>query len=139
MSNSTPLTAYQKTSGMLYFARMLDKIRLHHHQQLREDFHQNLGKGFDERCLDYLRISYAALQKRVLEGGSDEEILEWCFQTGRQLNESDIFIWNQFISKAGWNDLTTPILERRKKENGLENRAGISTMLEFFEFDEGRK
>jgi Domain of unknown function (DUF5069) len=136
---TAPLSAYQETLGMLYFARMLDKIRLHAAGNLRQDFCDNLGSGFDGRCVNYLRVDYADLVDRVLSGGTDEEILQWCYQTGRELSEGDLFIWNQYLKKVGWNDGTTEILIRRKKESGLEGRDEIQTMLEYFEYDEGRK
>jgi Domain of unknown function (DUF5069) len=41
------------------------------------------------------------LVDRVLKGGSDEEILEWCFANGRRLNQEEIFVWNQFMTKRG--------------------------------------
>lgn len=134
-----PISAYQETLGMMYFARMLDKIRLHAKGELRADFCENLGSGLDGRCVGFLQVGYEALVKRVLLGGSDEEALEWCFATGRRLNEGDIFIWNEFLRKVGWNDGVSEILTRRKKESGLENREEIQTMLEYFEYDEGRK
>jgi hypothetical protein len=134
-----PLSAYQETLGMIYFSRMLDKIRLHAAGNLREDFCDNLGSGFDSRCTNYLRVDYATLVDRVLAGGTDEEILKWCFETGRELSEGDIYIWNQYLSKVGWQDGVTEILTRRKKESGFENRDEIQTMLEYFEYDEGRK
>lgn len=134
-----PLSAYQETLGMIYFARMLDKIRLHSVGELAEDFQANLGAGFDERCADFLRVKYSELHHRTLQGGSDEEILQWCFETGRELSEGDILIWNQFLSKRGWNDEASEILTRRKKESGLESRDEIQTMAEYFEYDEGRK
>lgn len=124
---------------MIYFARMLDKIRLHAADKLREDFCDNLGTGFDSRCVNFLRIDYQALVTRVLQGGSDEEILNWCFESGRDLSEGDLFIWNQYLSKVGWNDSLSETLIRRKKESGLEGRDEIQTMLEYFEYDEGRK
>ena len=124
---------------MIYFARMLDKIRLHAAGNLREDFCDNLGSGFDSRCVNFLRVDYQALVTRVLQGGSDEEILNWCFESGRKLSEGDIFIWNQYLSKVGWNDSLSETLIRRKKESGLEGRDEIQTMLEYFEYDEGRK
>ncbi|GAA5130198.1 DUF5069 domain-containing protein [Luteolibacter yonseiensis] len=136
---SAPLSAYQETLGMVYFARMLDKIRLHAAENLREDFCENLGKGFDGRCLNFLRVDYDDLKARVLIGGGDEEILNWCFEAGRPLNEGDIFVWNQYMKKAGWKDGTTEMLIRRKRESGLENRDEIETMAEYFEYDEGRK
>jgi gluconokinase len=136
---SAPLSAYQETLGMIYFARMLDKIRLHAAGKLREDFCDNLGSGFDSRCVNFLRVDYQALVARVLQGGSDEEILNWCFENGRELSEGDIFIWNQYLSKVGWNDSLSETLLRRKKESGLEGRGEIQTMLEYFDYDEGRK
>ncbi len=135
----TPISAYTETDGMIYFARMLDKIRKKAGGTLREDFLENLGKGFDLRCADFLRVSYDALVARTLEGGSDEEVLDWCFQTGRPLNEGDIAIWNEYLSKRCLNDSGTPILEGRKAESNLQDRDDIQTMLEYFEVDEGRK
>lgn len=136
---SAPLSAYQETLGMTYFARMLDKIRLNAAGSLREDFCDNLGTGLDGRCVGFLQVDYAKLVERVLLGGSDEMILNWCFQIGRALTENDVFIWNQYLKKVGWNDATSEILIRRKKESGLENRDEIQTMVEYFEYDEGRK
>lgn len=134
-----PITAYQETLGMCYFARMIHKIRINAEGNLREDFTSNLGSGFDGRCTGFLKVSYDKLVERTLAGGSDEELLEWCYENGRRLDENDIFIWNNYILKVGWNDGTTEILTRRKKESGLENRDEIQTMFEYFEYDEGRK
>jgi len=135
----TPISAYQETRGMVYFPRMLDKIRKHAAGELREDFHNFLGSGFDGMICDFLRVDYAAVRERTLEGGSDEDLLDWCFAQGRALNEQDIRIWNLFLTKLGTNDFVTEILRTRKEENGLGDRDDIQTMMEFFEVDEGRK
>ncbi len=74
-----PGSAYETIDGMLYLPRMLSKIRLFAQGELRPDFHANLGKGADGWCCNFLRVNYAELRDRVLAGGSDEEILEWCF------------------------------------------------------------
>lgn len=124
---------------MIYFARMLDKIRLHAAGDLKDDFCDNLGSGFDGRCAGFLGVGYDPLVERVLQGGSDEEVLNWCFASGRALSENDIFIWNQYLSKVGWKDGTSETLARRKRESGLEARDEIQTMVEYFEYDEGRK
>ncbi len=135
----TPKSAYEKTGGMMYFPRMLSKIRLYASGELRPDFHANLGKGADNWCVGYLRVNYDELRKRVLEGGTDEEVLQWCFEKGRSLNDIDLMVWNSFIAKLGWNDLATGRLEKYKAETGLSGRKDIVTMPEFFEVDEGRK
>jgi len=137
--NTPPISAYQQTLGMLYFARMLDKIRKFARGELQADFHKNLGSGFDGRCSGYLRVRYEDLKRRTLEGGSEEEILRWCFRNGRELNTDDILIWNEFIRKRGWNDEASATLAKYKQESGLSDRHEIQTMIEYFEFDEGRK
>ena len=136
--NEVPISAFLETRGMLYFARMLDKIRKHADSRLRVDFTDNLGKGFDERCCGYLRVAYADLRDRTLQGGSDDEILSWCFQTGRALDQADLLVWNEFLRKRGWNDTASELLARRKQESGLGDRDEIQTMLQYFEYDEGR-
>ena len=123
---------------MRYFPRMLDKIRLHAKGELRPDFHENLGKGMDARCCDFLRVDYDALKNRLIEGGTDEEVLEWCYTSGRRLNDGDLFVWNGFASKIGWKDFASNRLKQLKAESGLSHRDDIQTMGDFFEVDEGR-
>ncbi len=137
--NTVPRSARDETAGMMYFARMLDKIRLHDANALRADLHANLGLGADSWCTGFLRVSYTDLRERTLEGGTDEEILQWCFQKGRCLDKTDLFIWNQAISKLGWRDRATPFLEKFKAESGLAHRNDLVTMADYFDVDEGRK
>ena len=96
-----PRSACDKVGGIVYFARMLDKIRLHAAGKLPPDYHQNLSKGFDGRCSRFLRVDYAALRERVLQGGTDQEILEWSFEKGRRPTEEEILVWNSFMRKRG--------------------------------------
>src|SRR6266581_145228 len=95
---------FEKVGGLFYFGRMLDKIRLHAKGELPADYHENLGKGFDEKCVTFLRIKYHQLTEYVKRGGSDEEILQWCFSVGRKPSENDVYVWNEFMRKRGWND-----------------------------------
>ncbi|MES2309885.1 MAG: DUF5069 domain-containing protein [Verrucomicrobiota bacterium] len=78
-------------------------------------------------------------KNKILEGGSDEEILEWCFQRGRALNETDLLIWNAFARKLGWNDRATPLLEKCKSESKLASHTELVTIFDYMEMDEGRK
>jgi hypothetical protein len=135
-----PKSPREVTHGMMYFPRMLDKIRLHACGELHEDYHPNLGtpRTADNMCCNFLRVHYRDLCERVLQGGSDEEVLDWCFEKGRRLNEGDLFVWNGFASKLGWRDSVTPRLEQRKKEYGIADRADIVTIPDLIDFDEGR-
>ncbi len=135
-----PKSPKEMTGGMMYFPRMLDKIRLLASDELSADYHPNLGgaRAADGACCNFLRVNYADLRERVLQGGTDEEILEWCFENGRRLNEGDLVIWNCFASKLGWNDFATPMLERQKRKYGIADRSDIGTIPDLIDFDEGR-
>jgi hypothetical protein len=128
----------EKVGGLFYFGRMLDKIRLHSKGNLPSDYHANLGKGFDEKCVRLLQVNYARLVERVKNGGPDEEVLQWCFDNGRRPIEDDIYVWNEFMRKRGWNDEVSEILKRRKAEAGMSDRADIQTAFQFIDADEGR-
>ena len=127
-----------KVGGLAYFGRMLDKIRAHQKNELPSDYLANLGRGFDEFCTKFLHLQYHDVVRRVKEGGSDEEILWWCFDKGRRPSENEIYVWNEFMRKRGWNDAITETLKRRKKEAGLAARSEIDTMFAFIDVDEGR-
>jgi gluconokinase len=135
-----PRSPKEMTRGMMYFPRMLDKIRMHARGELHEDYHKNFGtaRTADSACCNFLRVHHRELCERVKQGGTDEEILEWCFEKGRQLNEGDILVWNGFISKLGWRDFATPTLESAKKKAGIPNRDDIATITDFIDFDEDR-
>lgn len=125
----------------MYFPRMLDKIRLHARGELPEDYHANLGRPrtADGACTNFLRMNYNVLCQRVLKGGTDDEILEWCYQNGRRLNAGDMTVWNGFISKLGWNDFASPVLDAEKEKCGIAHRIDITTIPELIDLDEKRR
>jgi gluconokinase len=127
-----------KVGDLVYFGRMLDKIRAHARGELPDDYVPNLGKGFDGRCLRFLHLKYDDLVAETKKGGSDDELLEWAYKNGRKPSDEEIEIWSEFMRKAGWNDDVTETVERRKRESGLTNRDDIRTMFNFIDADEGR-
>jgi hypothetical protein len=129
---------YVKTGGLVYFARMIDKIRAQAKGELPEEYRANLGRGFDASCASFLRVSYDQLVDWVKEGGSDEEILHGCFNTGRRPSDDEIYVWNEFMRKRGWNDEISETLKRRKKESGMAGRSELETMFAYIDADEGR-
>jgi len=129
---------YDQIGGIRYIGRMFDKIRLNAAGQLPEDYHANLGKGFDARALTFLDIDYPSVVERVKEGGTDEELLKWCFQRGRLPKDEEIEIWNEFMRKRGWNDDGTPMVLKRLADIHCEHRTDIQTSFDFIDLDEGR-
>lgn len=133
-----PRSPKDQTSGIVYFGRMVDKIRLMQAGNLHPDLHANLGKGFDGRVLSFFGVDYESLRERVLQGGTDEEILEWCWERGNRPTDEQIEVWNDFMIKRGWKDVLADTLARRKKESGFEERGDIETMFQYIDADEGR-
>ena len=128
-----------QVGGLVYFGRMIDKIRLHHAGQLPADYVPNLGGGFDERCVHFLRVSYRALVDRVGSvPHSDQSLLDWALVEGRHPDEEEIEVWNEFMRKRGWKDEGSETLAKRKRDNGLADRADIETFFQFIDADEGR-
>jgi gluconokinase len=121
MQTKTPCTDYIETKGLLYFARMLDKIRLKAAGKLPPDYFTGVEDPthFDARCTRFLGVNYAELVKRTLEGGSDEEILDWCFAHGRRDDASEE-------------------LAESKKDAGFGDRDDIQTWLDLHDAEEGR-
>ena len=137
-----PVTDYKETKGLVYFARMLDKIRLKAKGELPRGYFVGIDPDptvFDARCTRFLGVDYNELRDRTLKGGSDEEILEWCFEHGRRSNEEEIEVWNSFILKRGWRDGGSEDLAAAKKEAGWGNRDDIQTWVDLHDVDEGRK
>ena len=131
-------SCYNKVGGIVYFGRMLDKIRIHHDGNLPEDYVENLGVGFDGRCVEFLGVSYDALKARTLAGGSDEEILAWRQETGGVRSPTEVLFFNDFMIKRGWRDPGSASLEARKASCGMADRDDIQTFFDQIEVDEGR-
>jgi len=127
-----------EVAGLIYFGRMVDKLRLEQAGKLPEDYRANLGEGFDKACCDFLGVSYEKLTTRVREGGTDEEILDWCGKVGRARDSEDKRIWGAYLAKRGWRDEMSDRLVFRKKEAGWENRDKIQTFFDYIDADEGR-
>ena len=133
---------FDQVNGIVYFGRMLDKIRLAAAGKLPEGWQAMRGTGmkgsFDWRCCQFLKVDYAALEAETLKGDkTDAELLAWAFQQGRQPDDQEIEVWNAFMTKRGWRDAGTQRLNERLAEIGLPPGT-VQTMFEFIDLDEGR-
>ena len=86
MANSYPTiipglrSPSEQIKGLVYFGRMLDKIRLAAAGKLPEGWREMRGAtkpgAFDARCCRFLGIDYGALEKETVKGRTDEELIE---------------------------------------------------------------
>jgi hypothetical protein len=135
-------SVYQKTGRLVYFGRMLDKIRLHAAGALPPDYVANLGDAqfyvLDGRCCRFLGVPYAELRERTLAGGTDEEILAWAHARGTTRTDEECHMWNRFILKLGWRDERSAVLVQRVRDAGGFPGRIVETIIDHIEYDEGR-
>lgn len=131
----------ERVGGVVHFGRMLDKIRLHLRGELPAEYQPNFGLsiGLDGTLCGFLGIEHADLIERVRAGGTDEEILAWCYTRGTRLNPVQKRVWNEFARKLGWNDRVTDFLNRvRAEDNSTAATAHLLTAFELMDYREGR-
>jgi carbohydrate kinase (thermoresistant glucokinase family) len=132
---------YARVGRLVYFGRMIDKIRLHAAGQLPSEYQANLGEAksffFDARCCRFLGIRYDELVARVRAGGADGEILGWAEARGIPRSDDDCEMWSRFMMKVGWRDERAAILQQRIRDAGMESQ-GLQTGFDYIDFDEGR-
>lgn len=141
---------YARVGRLVYFGRMLDKIRVHARGALPADYVENLGEPaakptvFDGRMCRFLRIAYPELRDHVLANPSadDADILAWAEARAAaaglpRRTDEECEIFNAFLAKRGWRDQANGLLRQRIAEAKLEG-APIETMFDFLDADEGR-
>ncbi|HEY5078985.1 MAG TPA: DUF5069 domain-containing protein, partial [Opitutaceae bacterium] len=110
---------YEKVGRLVYFGRVLDKVRLHAQGKLPPDYVANLGDTtpgmFDTRCCGFLRVPYEDIKRRTLEGGSDEAILEWVEHRGGRRTDEECYVWNCFLMKRGWHEAADSVQRLKKR------------------------
>ena len=127
--------------GIFVFGRILDKIRLNAGGMLPAGYNVGIIAGkrtFDDRVCRLLGVEFDALTARTLRGGSDEEILKWCFKTGRKPDAEQIEIWNGFMFKRGWRDAASAGLVQQREQAGLGHREDLVTFFDVMDVEEGR-
>lgn len=139
---------YVRVGRLVYFGRMLDKIRLHARGALPPDYVANLGNAtptvFDGRMTRFLRVPFAEIQTHALSNpsASDADILAWTEQRALALGhpprtDEECEIFNAFLSKRGWRDSGAKALAQRAAEPHVAGRP-ISTTFDYIDYDEGR-
>jgi gluconokinase len=132
---------YIKVGRLVYFGRMMDKLRLHAVGELPADFQANLGDSkplmFDARCCRFLGVSFAQLQEQARINKDDLSVLNWTHTHGIARSDEECEHWNAFMLKLGWRDSRSSILKTRILDFRLEGNP-IETMFDFLDFDEGR-
>jgi hypothetical protein len=139
MNTATPCSDYIETRGLVFFARMLDKLRLHAAGQLSNGYNIGISEPscFDARFCRFWEVDYDRIREETLAGKSNEEVLTAILGSG-PLNPERVLAWNALILKRGWRDDVSAELEEVKHAHGFSNRPDIQTFVDFHDADEGR-
>lgn len=138
-----PRSPKESLGGIAHLGRLFDKIRLRRRGLLLD--YNYLTAGFDKYLLDFLQLDGAALEARVHQGGTDQELLAWVQSMARPLSDDDIRRWNEWIMTARPQDESDRIRYHRRLEE-IARKRGISvsslppihTWTEAIDLDEGR-
>ena len=133
-----PRNPYDQEGGLYYFPRMINKIRLHLKGELSEEYQEQFGNGFDDKCCTFLKVNHADIIEQVKAGKSDAEVLAWCFENGRHASDDDITMFNDAMSKRGWRDSASDYIAEIKARNNLSVRDDIQTFFDLIQLDEDR-
>lgn len=129
--------------GMAHLGRFIDKIRLRNAGKIQD--YNYLTVGFDKRLIDFLKIEPLAFEQRVLNGGTDEELLTWVRLHGRNPTHEEIAQWSESLLTSGPHDDAAAKrfqsrLEEIAKKRGVSVSAlpSVSTWADVIELDEER-
>lgn len=124
--------------GLVHFPRLLDKARLRAAGRLPDDYVPALGRGFDRRVCEALRVPYELLAAEAVArpDATDEAMLAWAESRGRALEAGDIEVLSGFLAKRGWNDDASAQFAARRDAAGAP--PGLATYFELIDWDEGR-
>jgi hypothetical protein len=129
--------------GLAHLPRLIDKIRLRHRGEIQD--YNYLTVGFDKYLLDLIQINAQEFELRVLQGGTDAELLGWIQTHAKALSDDDIRQWNDRILHGGpKDDAGRQRFQGRLAEIAAKRRIPVSslptvtTWSDIIELDEGR-
>ena len=126
-----------------HLGRFIDKIRLRNEGKIQD--YNYITVGFDKHLTDFLQIDPKAFERRVLAGGTDEELLAWVVAHGKLLSPEEIAQWSQSLLSSGpKDDAARERFQGRLRDVAMKRGVPasslppVSTWADVIELDEGR-
>ena len=138
-----PRSPKEEANGLCHLTRLIDKIRMRNVGQIQD--YNYLTAGLDKYLLDKMEIQGIDLEKRVLQGGTDEEIGDWVKANGKSLTDEEKAEWNNMVLTFGPKaPMAQQAFDRNKaalaEKRGVsvEELSHITTWFDLIEHDEDR-
>jgi hypothetical protein len=129
--------------GIAHLGRFIDKIRLLHAGQIQD--YNYITTGFDKYLIEFLGIDAQAFERRVLAGGTDEELLDWVQANGKPVTAAEIRLFSRNLLKSEPKDEAARqrfqgrLLEIAAKRGvPVGSLPHVTTWADVIELDEGR-
>ena len=143
MGTQYPRSPKVQLGGIAHLGRIIDKIRLRHAGQIQD--YNYLTVGFDRYLLDFLELDDSAFEQRVLDGGTDKELLDWVRAHMKNRSQEELDQWNQRIETSGpIDEAGTARFQQRLEAVATKRGVPISTLpqittwTDMIELDEDR-
>ena len=138
-----PRSPKEQVGGLCHLGRLIDKIRMRKAGQIQD--YNYLTVGFDKYLLDKLEIQGVDLEKRALEGGTDEEIVDWVKANGKALTDEEKAQWNEMVlngrpkNDQAQQRFNAKVEDVAKKRGiSVDQLPKVSTWADCIELDEDR-
>ena len=138
-----PRSPKEEANGLCHLTRLIDKIRMRNVGQIQD--YNYLTAGLDKYLLDKMEIQGIDLEKRVLQGGTDEEIGDWVKANSKALTDEEKAEWNNMVLTFGPKaPMAQQAFDRNKaalaEKRGVsvEELSHITTWFDLIELDEDR-
>jgi hypothetical protein len=134
-----PRSPRETMAGWAHLPRYLDKVRLHLAGQLHPDYHENFGKGFDEKWLKAAGLTHEQFVELVRGTITDGQVCDWVLKNvkataaEKRAHAEAIFNYPRAEDEAG-----QARLKWRKEQAGLSDRDDVRTFVDFIDADEKR-
>lgn len=138
-----PRSPKAQVGGMVHLGRLIDKVRLRHQGQIPD--YNYFTTGFDKYLVEFLQINPQEFERRVLQGGTDEELLQWVYAHGRRPSDEEVRQWNIRILTGGpKDDAARQRFQSRLADVAAKRGVPVTALppatswVDIIELDEGR-
>jgi hypothetical protein len=138
-----PRSPKEEVNGLCHLGRLIDKIRMRNAGKIQD--YNYLTAGLDKYLLDKMGIQGADLEKRVMEGGTDEEIANWVTANSKALTDEEKAEWNNMVLTFGPKaEMAQKAFDRnkaalaQKRGVSVEDLSHVTTWCGLIELDEDR-
>jgi len=134
-----PRSPRETMCGWMHLPRYIDKIRLHLAGKLHPDYHDNLGKGFDDAWLKAAGLTHEQMVEAVKNSITDGEVCDWVRRNGKKTDTEKVAHREAMLNYPKPDDVAMQARLKMRKENaGLANRDDIKSFVDFIDADEKR-